>query len=173
MPHPCRQTSDAPIILYILLQLSFLVRLSIEMFSQMLRQRLGLVNSIPTLQTRKASSLLKPRHPFFSPSTTRTMNRELDPITRTRLQFAQRFYNSGSYGSRSNGVMSAFYFLFAANAMVFGALNYAKYAKDWRLEKKLLNNTLLSPAAFDSGRWWTIITSAFAHIDPTPITHTT
>lgn len=132
----------------------------------MLRQRLGLSNSIPNLQTRKASSLLKPRHPFFNPSTTRSMNRELDPITRLHLQRAQRFYHSGNYGYRSNGVMSSFYFLFAANAMVFGALNYAKYTKDWRLEKKLLNNTLLSPASVDSGRWWTIITSAFAHVDP-------
>jgi membrane associated rhomboid family serine protease len=136
------------------------------MFTQMLRQRLSLTNSIPTLQIRKASSLLKPRHPFFNPSTTRTMNREYDPIARTRLQRVQRFYHSGGYGSRSNGVMSSFYFLFAANAMVFGALNYAKYTKDWKLEKRLLNNTLLSPAGVDSGRWWTIITSAFAHIDP-------
>ncbi|KAI4800408.1 hypothetical protein E4T44_11745 [Aureobasidium sp. EXF-8845] len=84
------------------------------MLTQILRQRLDLTNSIPTLQTRKASSLLKPRHPFFNPSTTRAMNRECDPITRTHLQRAQRFYHSG----------------------------------------------------VDSGRWWTIITSAFAHIDP-------
>ena len=137
------------------------------MFSQMLRQRLGLSNSNPILQSRKASSLLKPRHPFFNPSTTRTMNRELDPISQFRLQRIQRFYHSRGYGhAGSNGVMSAFYFLFAANAMVFGAINYAKYTKDWRLEKKILGHTLLSPASFDSGRWWTVITSAFAHIDP-------
>ncbi|CAD0082641.1 unnamed protein product [Aureobasidium vineae] len=136
------------------------------MISQMLRQRLGLAKTIPTLQTRKASSLLQPRHPFFNPSTTRTMNKDLDPLTRLRLQYAQRFYHSGNYYSRSNGVISTFYVLFGVNALVFGALNYAKYTKDWKLEKLLLSNTLLSPASVDQGRWWTIITSAFAHVDP-------
>lgn len=140
----------------------------------MLRQKLGLSNPLSSyqirkasslLQPRKTSSLLQPRHPFFNPSTTRTMNRVSDLLARLRLQRAQRFYHSG-YGYRDNGVMSSFYFLFAANAMVFGALNYAKYTKDWRLEKRLLGNTLLSPASVDSGRWWTIITSAFAHVDP-------
>ncbi|KAI5242151.1 hypothetical protein E4T42_07755 [Aureobasidium subglaciale] len=98
------------------------------------------------------------------------MNNNLDPITSSRLQKLQRFYHSGSgyshYSSRSNGVMSAFYFLFTANALVFGTLNYAKYTKDWELEKKLLSHTLLSPASWDNGRWWTVLTSAFAHIDP-------
>lgn len=93
----------------------------------------------------------------------------MDPLTRLRLQQAQRYYHSGygPYGvPGKSGVMPAFYFLLATNTLVFGALNYAKYTKDWRLERKLLSNTLLSPAAVDSGRWWTVVTSAFAHIDP-------
>ncbi|KAI5272229.1 hypothetical protein E4T47_04406 [Aureobasidium subglaciale] len=158
------------------------------MFPQLLRQRLGVANfnsilqtckasslpqvhkASPLLRTTKASSLLQPRHSFFTPSTTRKMNNTLDPITSSRLQNLQRFYHSGSgyshYSPRSNGVMSAFYFLFTANALVFGTLNYAKYTKDWKLEKKLLGHTLLSPASWDNGRWWTVLTSAFAHIDP-------
>ncbi|KAI4719191.1 hypothetical protein E4T48_04522 [Aureobasidium sp. EXF-10727] len=94
------------------------------------------------------------------------MNQDLDLLTRLRLQRAQRFYHSGNYYPYSNGVMSTFYVLFGVNALVFGALNYAKYTKDWKLEKLLLSNTLLSPASVDQGRWWTIITSAFAHVDP-------
>jgi membrane associated rhomboid family serine protease len=87
-----------------------------------------------------------------------------NPITQLRLYPLKRFYHSGY--NRSNGVMPAFYFLLGINTFVFGAMTYAKSTKDIRLERKLLHNTLLSPASWDQGRWWTLITSAFTHADP-------
>ena len=145
------------------------------MSSHILRHNLGpsrsLIrhNQLLSISHKPFAFLQSPRHSFFTTSSPRLMDKDFDAFTRRRLQRASRSYHSSrgpdAFSGRS-GVMPAFWFLFGANALVFGAINYAKYTKDRRLEAKLLGHTLLSPASWDRGRWYTILTSAFAHIDP-------
>ncbi len=74
-----------------------------------------------------------------------------------------RLYHSGGCGCRDNGVMSSFYFLLPQHRWSLAPSTFAKYTKDVTGKETPLSNTLLSPASVDSGRWWTILTSAFAH----------
>ncbi|GAB7357011.1 hypothetical protein MBLNU459_g7839t1 [Dothideomycetes sp. NU459] len=89
-----------------------------------------------------------------------------------RAQSVQRRSYSNGSGYRGGGargspfpVMSAYWLIFGVNAAVFGSWHYARMTNDRRLQQTLLSNTLASVAAWDSGRWWTVVTSAFAHHD--------
>lgn len=58
----------------------------------------------------------------------------------------------------------AYRVLIGINTLVFGSWLYAKYiAKDGRLQRLWHENFLLSLPNVDAGRWWTMLTSTFAH----------
>lgn len=90
----------------------------------------------------------------------------------TPAQNAQRRgYSSGGHygraGAHSFPVMSAYWLLFGINAAVFGTWHYSLMSNDRRLQNNILTNCLVSASAWDSGRYWTVITSAFTHFDLT------
>jgi len=59
--------------------------------------------------------------------------------------------------------MNAYWILLALNAIPFGLFTYAQATGNRKLEIRLLQNTLVSASNVDSGRWWTVVTSAFSH----------
>jgi len=59
--------------------------------------------------------------------------------------------------------MNAYWILLGLNTIPFGLFLYAQYTHNRRLEINLLQNTLVSVSSVDSGRWWTVLTSAFSH----------
>ncbi|GAB7337635.1 hypothetical protein MBLNU457_g2930t1 [Dothideomycetes sp. NU457] len=77
--------------------------------------------------------------------------------------FAYRRLYSTSFASDPNMVMNAYYLLLGLNAIPFGLWIYARATKNERLGHRIQENTLVSAAAVDQGRWWTLLTSAFSH----------
>lgn len=59
--------------------------------------------------------------------------------------------------------MNAYYLLLGLNAIPFGLWIYTQMTRNQRLGHQLQQNTLVSAAAVDQGRWWTLLTSAFSH----------
>jgi len=77
--------------------------------------------------------------------------------------FASRRLYSTSFAADPGMVMNAYYILLGLNAIPFGLWMYAEFTKNQRLQHTIQKNTLVSPAAVDQGRWWTLITSSFSH----------
>lgn len=81
---------------------------------------------------------------------------------------SRRHYNSGSSHYPGHGgfsVNSAYWLLFSINAASFATWWYARLTNNGKLAQTHLNQTLASLAAWESGRWWTILTSACTHHD--------
>lgn len=81
--------------------------------------------------------------------------------------FSRHYHSSKSKQPPSRGlsVNAAYWILFSLNATSFGAWWYGRLTDNRPLLSNLITHTLTSVAAWDSGRWWTVLTSAFTHHD--------
>lgn len=81
--------------------------------------------------------------------------------------FSRHYHSSNGKHTGSGGlsVNAAYWILFSLNASSFGAWWYARLTENRPLQTNLITHTLASVAAWDSGRWWTVLTSAFTHHD--------
>ena len=77
-------------------------------------------------------------------------------------KISRRHY-SGGLDPTGGYVMNAYWILLGLNAIPFGLFLYAQYTNNRKLEIALLQNTLTSVSNVESGRWWTVLTSAFSH----------
>lgn len=79
----------------------------------------------------------------------------------------RRHYNSGYHGYSSTqepfSVMNAYWLLFSLNAVSFATWWYARLTDNRPLLMRHATHSLASLAAWDAGRWWTVLTSAFTH----------
>lgn len=78
----------------------------------------------------------------------------------------RRYHSGGYYGGGHESVMRAYWFYLFLNLVPFGLYQYATMQKDRKLEGTVLRNCVVSPESVESGRWWTLLTSAFMHTDP-------
>ncbi|KAK4988612.1 hypothetical protein LTR50_003795 [Elasticomyces elasticus] len=93
----------------------------------------------------------------------------------TRTLRSYRHYNQSSnhryyFSDPTSAYRSARFVtisLLATNAVVFAAWQYAQFTHNRRLRNFVEDNTLLSLPAWHAGKWWTLVTSAFAHHDLT------
>jgi len=75
---------------------------------------------------------------------------------------SRRHYSTG-FMTDPGMVMNAYYILLGLNAVPFALWMYADFTKNRRLQANIQKQTIVSPAAVDQGRWWTLLTSSFSH----------
>ncbi|KAJ9620874.1 hypothetical protein H2203_007460 [Taxawa tesnikishii (nom. ined.)] len=109
----------------------------------------------PTSKATLSTSALRPRSDLPYPLGSSTYV-PFNPV------FSRRYYGRSS-ASSSFSAQHAFYLILGVNSLVFGAWQYAYATRNSRLLYRLRDNTIISASAWDSGRYWTVLTSAFTH----------
>lgn len=115
---------------------------------------------------RNSSTAKRPR-PSSSSSSSPYPGRFSSPYL-SRLY--SNYSSGGGYSAPRSSTLSpdtAFWILFGLNAASFGTFWYARLTENRRLLQLHLDHTRVSLSSWDSGRWWTVLTSAFTHQEVT------